>query len=259
MTTASDHYDRLLAEHYTWMLGGDLAALASEQARSLDGWGIRPGPAGTRAVDLGCGPGPQSLALAELGFSPVLAVDASRALLDELSRHAPDAVRPLHADIRGVLPEHTHPGSLGAVVCMGDTLTHLPRAQDVTELIGDAAVGLAEGGRLVLAHRDLTAPLTGEARFLPVRATRDRIMTCFLEYGDETVTVHDLVHTRTGDTWQLRTGSYPKLRLGSAWVAAQCRAAGLRVTHDAPGPRGLHVIIAVKEAGPTAPRPRADP
>ncbi|OSP41737.1 SAM-dependent methyltransferase [Streptomyces sp. 13-12-16] len=259
MTTASDHYDRLLAEHYTWMLGGDIAALASEQARSLGGWGVRPGPAGTLAVDLGCGPGPQSLALAELGFSPVLAVDANRALLDELAHHARDAVRPLHADIRGVLPEHTHPGSLGAVVCMGDTLTHLPRAQDVTELIADAAVALAEGGRLVLAHRDLTAPLTGDARFLPVRATRDRIMTCFLEYGDETVTVHDLIHTRTGDTWRLRTGSYPKLRLGSAWVAAQCRAAGLRVTHDAPGPRGLHVISAVKDTGTDARQRRTGP
>jgi hypothetical protein len=32
LTLVIDHYDRLLAQHYTWMLGGDLAALAAEQA-----------------------------------------------------------------------------------------------------------------------------------------------------------------------------------------------------------------------------------
>lgn len=36
MTTAIGHYARLLAEHYTWMLGGDIAAVAEGQARLLD-------------------------------------------------------------------------------------------------------------------------------------------------------------------------------------------------------------------------------
>ncbi|MFP3990589.1 class I SAM-dependent methyltransferase [Streptomyces sp. E11-3] len=254
-TAAADHYDRLLAAHYTWMLGGDIPALATAQARLLRDLGVRPGAAGTLAVDLGCGPGPQSLALVELGFSPVLAVDSSRALLDELVRYAPDdaAVRPLHADIRGVLPEHTRPGSVAAVVCMGDTLTHLPSHKDVTQLIGDIAGALADGGQLVFSYRDLTVPLTGDDRFLPVRSTEDRIMTCFLEYADEaTVTVHDLIHTRTGDGdeggggWTLHTSSYPKLRIGAAWLADTCRAAGLRIAHDTTGPRGLRVLTAVR-------------
>ncbi|MDQ8706175.1 class I SAM-dependent methyltransferase [Streptomyces sp. LHD-70] len=245
-TTASAHYDRLLAAHYTWMLGGDIATLAAQQARLLDELGVRPGRAGTEAVDLGCGPGPQSLALAELGFSPVLAVDTSRPLLNELAQHAPATVRPLHADLREVLPAHTHPGSVGAIVCMGDTLTHLPSAQDVTLLIRQAATSLAEGGQFILTYRDLSTPRTGEDRFLCVRATADRIMTCFLEYGEETVTVHDLIHTRTGDSWALHTSSYPKLRLRSVWVTEQCRTAGLDVTHDETATGGLRVLTAVK-------------
>ncbi|MCZ0204378.1 hypothetical protein OZK63_02945 [Streptomyces sp. UMAF16] len=44
-----------------------------------------PGPAGSTAVDLGCGPGHTSLALAGLGFDPVLAVDLSEPLLGELA------------------------------------------------------------------------------------------------------------------------------------------------------------------------------
>ncbi|MET9734793.1 GNAT family N-acetyltransferase [Streptomyces sp. NPDC006458] len=88
MTTAVDHYDRFLAEHYTWMLGGDLLALAAAQRAHLIEWGVVPGPAGSVAVDLGCGPGHTSLALAGLGFDPVLAVDLSRPLLDELAAYA---------------------------------------------------------------------------------------------------------------------------------------------------------------------------
>jgi SAM-dependent methyltransferase len=249
MTAAADHYDRLLAAHYTWMLGGDVTALATDQAHLLSDLGERPGPAGTLAVDLGCGPGTQSLALAELGFSQVLAVDTSQPLLDELADRAAvlPAIRPLRADIRQALAEHTRPACVAAVVCMGDTLTHLPNKHDVTVLLTDASHCLARGGRLVLSYRDLTTPLTNTDRFIPLRSTEERIMTCFLEYlGEDTVMVHDLVHTRSGDTWTLQVGSYPKLRISPAWLTDQCRTAGLRIQHNAIGPRGLHTITAIK-------------
>lgn len=249
-TTPVAHYDRLLAEHYTWMLGGDLPALVKGQRAFLTGLGLAPEHAGSLAVDLGCGPGHASLALAGLGFDPVLAVDLSRQFLDELgeaaARGAADAaaVRPVRADIRAALRDRdlVRPGSVGVVVCLGDTLTHLPTRGDVAALLRDVATVLAPGGVAVLSYRDLTVPLTGTDRFLPVRATEDRIMTCFLEYPDDfddyTVVVHDLVHTRRapGEGWTLRAGSYRKLRLAHGWVLDQCRAAGLAVIRDEPGP-----------------------
>jgi SAM-dependent methyltransferase len=252
MTAASDHYDRLLAAHYTWILGGDVGSAAGEQARLLRDRGVRPGAAGGAAVDLGCGPGPQSLALAAVGFEPVMAVDTSGPLLEELrtlagrSSQGP-AIRTLQADIRTVLAEHCEPSSQAAVVCMGDTLTHLPGKDDVTALLDQASACLASGGHLVLTYRDLTAPRTGTDRFLPVRATNDRITTCFLEYVDQdTVMVHDVIHTRAHGAWRQQVGSYPKLRIGTDWLVAACRLAGLDVRHSAPGPRGLQVITAVK-------------
>lgn len=249
MTTAAEHaehYDGFLAEHYTWMLGGDLPALAAAQRAHLSRLGVVPGPAGPLAVDLGCGPGHTSLALAGLGFGPVLAVDLSRALLDELAPYAArtPAVRPVRADLRTALPELVRPGSAAVVVCLGDTLTHLPTRGDVAALLGDIATALAPDGTAVLSFRDLTVPLTGTGRFLPVRASEDRIMTCFLEYpgdyDDYTVVVHDLLHTRDGRAgeWTMRAHSYRKLRLAHAWVLEQCRAAGLGVVREEPGPGG---------------------
>ncbi|MFE0252408.1 methyltransferase domain-containing protein [Streptomyces sp. NPDC059010] len=262
------HYDRFLAEHYTWMLGGDLDALAAVQRDSLAAWGVTPesaaGPvAGALAVDLGCGPGHTSLALAGLGFDSVLAVDLSRPLLGELAAHAAHlpAVRPVRADVRSALRELVRPGSAGAVVCLGDTLTHLPTRGDVAALFADVAAALAPGGTAVFGYRDLTVPLTGTDRFLPVRATEDRIMTCFLEYPDDyndyTVVVHDLIHTRdNADTgtgtgtgaiadadWTLTAHSYRKLRLSHAWVLEQLRTAGLRVRHEESGAGGMRTVV----------------
>ncbi|MFE0451701.1 class I SAM-dependent methyltransferase [Streptomyces sp. NPDC058914] len=253
MTTAADHYDRLLAEHYTWMLGGDIEAVATAQAELLRGLGLTARPEDeVAAVDLGCGPGPQCLALARLGFTPVTAVDTSAVLLDELMEHArrsgtAETVRPVQEDIRGALPRHCAPGSAAVVVCMGDTLPHLPARADVRKLITEVAEALRPGGSFVATYRDLTRELHGTERFLPVRGTDDRILTCFLEYVDEErVLVHDLLHVRQEGAWHLKTSSYPKLRLSSRWLTEECRAAGLAVRHDDTGPRGLRVLHAVK-------------
>ncbi|MPY59823.1 class I SAM-dependent methyltransferase [Streptomyces spongiae] len=246
-TAAADHYDGFLAEHYTWMLGGDVDALASAQRTQLSDWGVVPAvpepPAGSLAVDLGCGPGHTSLALSGLGYDLVLAVDLSQSLLDELSAHAVGvpAIRPVRSDLRTALRDLVRPGSADAVVCLGDTLTHLPTRGDVAALLNDIADALAPDGTAVLSYRDLTVPLTGTNRFLPVRAAEDRIMTCFLEYPDDyddyTVVVHDLIHTRSAPdgAWTLHARSYRKLRLAHAWVLEQCRTAGLDVVREEPG------------------------
>ncbi|MBO0872527.1 MAG: methyltransferase domain-containing protein [Pseudonocardia sp.] len=249
MSTAADHYDQVLAPHYSWMLGGDITALAADQARLLADLGITPSAEGATAIDLGCGPGNQTLALAALGFTRVLAVDSSGVLLDELAAHADEnpAIQPVHADLRGVLRKIAEPASAAVIVCMGDTLTHLPDKADVTVLLGDVERALAGGGALVITYRDLSRPLLGPDRFIPVRHSADQLLTCFLEYlDDDTVLVHDLLHTRSDGEWTQQVGSYPKLRLGAGWLADQCHAAGLGIRRDEVGPGGMRVLHAVK-------------
>jgi SAM-dependent methyltransferase len=179
------------------------------------------------AVDLGSGPGFQTIALAELGFSPVVAIDTSAELLDELRSHADSLpVRTEKADLRD-LPVIVQSEQATVIVCMGDTLTHLPEKSDVSALFGSVFDRLRKGGVFVITYRDLTKELFGTDRFIPVRSDESKIMTCFLEFENaESVVVHDLVHMRQDSGWSLNKNSYRKLRLGIEWVRAELSKAG---------------------------------
>lgn len=130
MRSASKHYEDLLARHYTWMLGDDIEATASGQRALLEAIGIA-GPAhqdgSSVAIDVGCGSGAQTLALADMGFATVVGVDSDETLLAELRVHV--AGRPGVSTVRdeGVhAVEGLTPGSVDTLVCMGDTVLHLP-------------------------------------------------------------------------------------------------------------------------------------
>lgn len=245
MSSVEEHYERLLARHYTWMFGASFAEKVAEQKALLKPLveHLVPTHAAALAVDLGCGPGFQSVALAELGFAPVLAVDTSAELLAELKSHVVRLpIETRQADLRS-LPELVAPGTARAIVCMGDTITHLPSKAGVAALFRAAHDALAPGGVFVLTWRDLTVELRGLDRFLPVRSDDSTIFSCFLEYtSPETVQVHDLVYTRGPEGWALNKSSYAKLRLGAAWMAEQAAAAGLDVTAQGPAGRLLQLV-----------------
>jgi hypothetical protein len=143
------------------------------------------------------------------------------------------------------------PGDAAVVSCMGDTLLHLPSEDAVRDALHASRERLAPGGRFVASFRDLTQELVGADRFVDVRSDPDRILTCFLEYGPDRVTVHDLLHVREGVGWRLRKSAYDKLRLAPQWVERALHAAGFsRVSVDGDGP--LRVATAV---APQAPAP----
>jgi len=240
--SVADHYENLLADHYSWMSGPFAEGVAAQLAL-LSGLGVVPSGA-SRALDLGCGAGLQSVALAELGFA-VTAIDTSRKLLAELATRAGGlAVTPVEGDIVGTA-ELVEPG-FEVAVCMGDTLTHLASAPEVERLFDGVARVLAPSGLFVLTFRDMTVELTDTDRFIPVRGDADRIMTCFLEYEPETVRVHDLIHVRQGAEWVLRKSSYRKLRLTPAWVAAALEQRGFQVLSN--GATGRMVLIVARRS-----------
>jgi GNAT superfamily N-acetyltransferase/SAM-dependent methyltransferase len=236
------HYERLLGPIYGWMVGDFEAAVerATQAFRELGIGTARTGGA-SEVLDLGCGHGVHSVALARLGHA-VTAVDLSDTLLQELAERSQVlAVRTARADLVGFL--ESFDGNPTGIVCLGDTLTHLPSVGAVRRLLDLPAALLGPGGFLVLGFRDYSGtPPVGDARFIPVRSDADRIHTCFLEYLETTVRVHDLVHTRKADGWTLQVGSYSKLRLAPADVSDWMRAAGFSV-EDAGIARGMRTLV----------------
>jgi 2-polyprenyl-3-methyl-5-hydroxy-6-metoxy-1,4-benzoquinol methylase len=243
-----DHYADLLGPIYTWMVGDIDAALARSDAE-LD---MLPAPASNEvavAVDLGAGFGLHAIPLARRGFS-VLALDSCETLLNDLKQRAGSLpIRIVNANLLEFRAHLAVPPDV--ILCMGDTLTHLPDQSSVEALFRDAAASLGPGGVFVATFRDyVTATLENEARFIPVRSDAERILTCFLEYADSTVRVHDLLYQREGGSWRLHAGSYRKLRLAPQWVVRQLGSLGLAVVRDTV-PGGMVRVIARKApAGP---------
>lgn len=214
MTSVQKHYDSHLGPIYTWMNGGAEAAMASGAAdvakivESFSHTGL--------AVDLGAGFGMHTIPLARQGFR-VVAIDSCAALLDELRSYQDDLpIETVLGDLQSFQQYLPQPPQL--VLCMGDTITHLPDRKSVTRLIEAVASEMEKGGYFVISLRDYSVALTGEQRFIPVRSTEHRILTCFLEYTDSQLTVHDIVHEWNGTRWTTAVSAYHKLRLSPEWL-----------------------------------------
>jgi SAM-dependent methyltransferase len=237
------HYDTLLGPIYSWMVGDMQAAFARSSAEIADMH--LPSPAVGRAVDLGAGFGLHAIPMAKLGFS-VTAIDSCQVLLDELKSFAGSLpITVMNADLlrfRSVVQD-----AVGVVLIAGDTLTHLSSRLVVEQLLADVAVALAPGGMFAATFRDYASKtLEGDARFILVRRDENRILTCFLEYGDDTITVHDLLTERVDGQWLQKVSSYPKLRLAPEWVETKLQSLGLKSRRET-APSGMVRIVGTKE------------
>ncbi|MEM8534750.1 MAG: class I SAM-dependent methyltransferase [Chloroflexota bacterium] len=241
MANVTDHYENLLADHYSW-IHGELEPKVEENKQFFTAYSLLP-RSSKICIDLGAGPGFQALALAQLGYS-VTAVDTSQKLLGELTANAANlAITTKLQDMSDFVADNATPAEL--YICMGDTLTHLPSFAQVKKLIKDVYTSLEKGGTFVLTFRDLVSELAELDRFIPVRSDHSSIFTCFLEYEPETVKVHDLIYIKTEDGWDLKKSFYRKLRISHQWVTDMLLQAGF-ILDISTVYKGLVTIIASK-------------
>jgi SAM-dependent methyltransferase len=222
---------------------GDIEAATVRADAELDAIGL-PSRGDGFSVDLGAGFGMHSLPLARRGYQ-VLAVDRYEPLLHGLAARAGSlAIRTVNADLREFKAHVAQP--VNVILCMGDTLTHLPNLASVEALFTTVSETLVPGGLFAVTFRDYVSVQNGDGRFILVRSDENRILTCFLEYFEATVQVHDMLHERDRGQWRLRVSSYPKLRLSPEWVVTTLRSLGFSVSREA-GLSGMVRVVANKK------------
>jgi SAM-dependent methyltransferase/NTP pyrophosphatase (non-canonical NTP hydrolase) len=219
-----EHYEKLLAARYEWMVGGAVAAEA-EATKLFSKMGLTR-RLGGKALDLGCGLGFHAKVLAGLGFQ-VRALDLSPRMVAQTARtcegltvEAVEGDFGNHEAIRGA-------GPYEVIVCAGDTLSHLSGEDKVTELLATAARALEPGGTLVLSFRDLSRELVATDRIFTPRSSPERIMTVFLEYERDHVWVNDVFQELETEGWKTIKSRYRKLRLATERVVELLRTVGL--------------------------------
>ncbi len=243
MNTVQEHYNNQLAAIYSWMSGSSEIAI-QHNYDLLCQLGVDT-KSKALAIDLGAGLGFQSIPLAEMGFT-VVAVDFCADLLAEWRDRADELA--IHTVKDNILNFSKHIESKAElVVCMGDTITHLESFDAVRALIANIENVLKTGGKLILTFRDyVSLELKGRQRFIPVKSDDSRILTCFLEYHQDIVEVHDLLYIKDGDRWLMNTSSYPKLRLDANWLSSEIKELGFQIVcHQIVN--GMICIVAQKQ------------
>lgn len=223
MVSAEEHYDKHLGKFYSWMIG-EISENIQNQKSIFQKFGIVPRKS-SYAVDLGCGNGIQSIALVSLGFS-VCAIDFNDTLLNEFRGCADSEKIHIFRDrIENVLKYaeqrlagfEVSDGSASEyaelIVCGGDTVAHLESFDVLEKFIEDCASSLCIGGKIFLSFRDYSEELKENARFIPVKNDENRILTCFLEYFSEYVSVTDILYEKKESRWDQKISSYRKLRI----------------------------------------------
>lgn len=235
------HYDAFLAGCYSWISGGPDGQIRKNR-EFFSSHGIIPGD-NRVAIDLGAGCGFQSVPLAGLGYS-VTAVDFCGSLLDELRLYAGDlSIQTVQSDI---LQFSSWSGRNPAlIVCMGDTLTHLPALPDVENLIRHGYSNLVPGGRLVLSLRDYSREPDGAVVVVPVLRDKDRIFLCRLAYHAYAVTVQDILYSGTRGTWERTASEYTKIRIDRDTLTRVLTGAGFDIEYSAVKD-GIMTVVARK-------------
>ncbi len=148
---------------------------------------------GRRVLDLGCGTGAGTVALANLGMD-VVGMDANEAMLAVANIRLQDTEFNIEL-VQGDMRSDAYPAEMDLVLMLGNTLNELHSMKHIEMVFARSFNALAPGRRLVfdmLTLRGLGAELATEAHVLPFS---DRLFMGVENYFNyETMTLRQVIH-----------------------------------------------------------------
>jgi len=148
----------------------------------------------------------------------VVAIDFNSQLLDELKTNATGhnaKIQIIQDDLVNFKKFTLQPD---LILCCGDTIAHLESFDVLHQFLTDCYQSLSEGGTLYLTFRDYSNELKDQERFILVKADETRILSCFLEYQKDRVTVFDTLYEKQNHSWQQKISSYSKIRISVSYM-----------------------------------------
>lgn len=171
----------------------------------------------SRVLDASCGPGTQSIALAQLGYD-VVACDPSSGMLLRAHRHATeykveDKIQITRSDFLS-LPDNVE-GRFDAIITKGNAFPHLITDDEIEKALRIFYDLLRPGGTVIIGMQDFEPFIEGRPRFIPGRIhdldladNEPEIITFDKWDWDEgpplTVTVNNFILKGRGDEYQVR-------------------------------------------------------
>lgn len=175
MSNAEQFYDTL-SDFYDGMISFD-TRLEKERATMT---ALRERVRMQRVLDMGCGTGVQSIALAQLGAS-VTGVDVSEGMLSKARAHA----RTLAVDVEFIRGDFLHPlppAEADAVLCFGNSLPHVPSFEALCEVLSHWRRLLASDGVVLLQLLNYHRILAEQQRIVNIRRHGDATIVRFYDF-----------------------------------------------------------------------------
>lgn len=235
-----EHYDNFLGAVYSWTKGDFYDCVKKCEQYFIEN-GINS-KNNQLAIDLGCGNGTQSVALAKRGYK-VISVDFNKQLLIELYQNkgelpiliVENSIFTYLSNIQDLMPE--------VIVCMGDTLSLFSTFDELKKLFATCYNMLTPGGKFIISFRDYSNPLNGNSRFVTVRSDEYRIFSCFLEYFETAVGVTDILYEFNNGRWTQLVSSYKKLRITAHDIQQWLNDSGFKQVSSLTVNRMIHIIL----------------
>ncbi len=176
---ASAFYDSI-ADSYDSMFSFDSRLVAARQFVGALGERVKA----AAAVDVGCGTGAYSLALAAAGIRTI-AADVSQTMLDKAHANASRLGISIECRLAG-LEELTEAITcpVDLIVCMGNTLPHLLTPESLASALDGCHGILNSGGHLVLQLLNYERILARRERVVGVSRNADREFVRFYDFID---------------------------------------------------------------------------